>query len=340
MLPANAGAPRASLQSAAARLHTKVEALLARTAVIERSSPPDVAPRTVQFWRQPGLFVPLLLIASIIVPFNFLVAHARSLSLSQTNLLVQLVLFVCLALVTYQVFRRRQLRRRDRREIQLLAREEAATNQARDTLITESVTALDSELSTVDQLTVQLDESRAAQLIRTGHLRFQRVLSKFAIAKQLRGGHAGGPSVALTLTALLAPHQAELQQNALARAITLTIEDATLYVQQPKLLGNVLASLIDNAVAYSPSNSTVAVAVKNSEITVTDHGSGISPTKLPLLFQPFSRAEGAETFTHEGMGFSLYLDKLIMTYLGGGLALDSKPGAGTTARLSLQPKQP
>lgn len=100
-----------------------------------------------------------------------------------------------------------------------------------------------------------------------------------------------------------------------------------------------LFSLVDNAIAYSPDGSTVQVnastSATESTLTVTDHGNGIQPGKLKILFQPFLKLEGAEAFNHEGMGFSLYLDKLIMTYLGGSIAMDSAPGKGTTVTLHL-----
>ena len=54
-----------------------------------------------------------------------------------------------------------------------------------------------------------------------------------------------------------------------------------------------------------------------------------------MLFQPFSKIEGFENFDHEGMGFSLYLDKLIMEYLGGSINLQSEENQGTTVDLKL-----
>jgi K+-sensing histidine kinase KdpD len=53
------------------------------------------------------------------------------------------------------------------------------------------------------------------------------------------------------------------------------------------------------------------------------------------LFQAFSKTEGAETFNHEGMGFSLYMDKLIMNYLVGDIRVESAPQKGTKVVLSL-----
>jgi signal transduction histidine kinase len=100
----------------------------------------------------------------------------------------------------------------------------------------------------------------------------------------------------------------------------------------------VLQSLIDNAVASSAEGSQVTIEAKLTNnmaaISVTDHGAGLSEQQISSLFQPFVKIEGAETFNREGMGFSLYLDSLIMTYLGGSIDLESKPGSGAVAKFS------
>jgi len=64
-------------------------------------------------WRQPGLFVPLLLIAAIIIPFDYLAHQAGSLSAGQVTLTAQSIVFFILAVMLYQVLRSLQLRRRD-----------------------------------------------------------------------------------------------------------------------------------------------------------------------------------------------------------------------------------
>jgi signal transduction histidine kinase len=70
-------------------------------------------------------------------------------------------------------------------------------------------------------------------------------------------------------------------------------------------------------------------------LNVTDHGEGIAPEKLSLLFKPLSRVEEAEDFTHQGMGLSLYVNRLIMHYLGGEISATSKVGQGTTMKLQI-----
>jgi signal transduction histidine kinase len=56
---------------------------------------------------------------------------------------------------------------------------------------------------------------------------------------------------------------------------------------------------------------------------------------MSLLFRPFTQTQDVERFTHEGMGFSLYLDKLIMSYLGGTITINSRPGVETAATITL-----
>jgi signal transduction histidine kinase len=47
------------------------------------------------------------------------------------------------------------------------------------------------------------------------------------------------------------------------------------------------------------------------------------------LFKPFSRADSALQFNYEGLGFSLFLDKIITDYMGGDILATSTKGSGT-----------
>ncbi len=49
-----------------------------------------------------------------------------------------------------------------------------------------------------------------------------------------------------------------------------------------------------------------------TEILIKDTGIGIPRSLIGSLFKPFSRIKSAEDFTYEGMGFSLYLAKIIV----------------------------
>jgi signal transduction histidine kinase len=116
-------------------------------------------------------------------------------------------------------------------------------------------------------------------------------------------------------------------------------EESTL--SQPEvLLKRVFQSLIDNAAEHSDSKFETEVSSKEKggvlSVAVADRGAGIEEDKLSILFKPFSKVE--EDFASQGMGISLYLNRLIMHYLGGEIRATSKVGVGTTMTVDV-PKE-
>ncbi|HSX33475.1 MAG TPA: HAMP domain-containing sensor histidine kinase [Candidatus Saccharimonadales bacterium] len=340
--PKASGPIAASMKTVAEHLRVSVEQLLGQTrlaaeANVTAGGEAPGAP-SAAIWRQPGLIIPLILIAVIIVPFDLIVRGAQNLNLSQLNVVIQVILYAFMVLTTYQVFRRLQLRRRERRDLQVITTDEQSTVRARDELLGSATSALGADIAQLDQLIASLPPSQARDFIVNGQTRFHDLLTKLAAASQLRGGHASEPPQTVKLSELLARALQTLSDTASKRGIKIEAsEDVAYTTTNPELLAFVLRSLLDNAVAYSKDNSVIRVdsqaTASGEDITVTDTGSGIPAEKMALLFQPFSRAEGAEVFTHEGMGFSLYLDNLIMTYLGGTISLDSELGRGTVVHL-------
>lgn len=78
---------------------------------------------------------------------------------------------------------------------------------------------------------------------------------------------------------------------------------------------HVFMNLMDNAVKYTKEGF---VKVKLEQIddkirfSVTDSGRGILPEDMPLLFQKFSRGEGAHLSHTEGTGLGLYVARVFM----------------------------
>jgi two-component system cell cycle sensor histidine kinase/response regulator CckA len=65
-------------------------------------------------------------------------------------------------------------------------------------------------------------------------------------------------------------------------------------------------------------------------VEVTDNGPGIDPEILPRIFEPFFTTKGK---SHRGLGLALVYG--IITNHGGGVAISSQPGSGTSARVYL-----
>lgn len=99
----------------------------------------------------------------------------------------------------------------------------------------------------------------------------------------------------------------------------------------PQLLGQVLNSLISNALEATPPPTRIDLLVKGESrlvrIQVVDDGSGMTPRQLAGAFRPFF------TTKPKGLGIGLPLAKRIVERFGGRIAIDSAEGRGTTVTL-------
>jgi two-component system osmolarity sensor histidine kinase EnvZ len=108
-------------------------------------------------------------------------------------------------------------------------------------------------------------------------------------------------------------------------------------------LGRVFANLFENARRYgrSPDGGTAEVDISYArsgpwvEVVVRDHGSGVSPHKLPKLTTPFFRGDAARTEA-TGAGLGLAIVEKAMQRMGGSLELSNAPGGGLRAHIRLK----
>ncbi|HRC44926.1 MAG TPA: ATP-binding protein [Nitrospira sp.] len=101
-------------------------------------------------------------------------------------------------------------------------------------------------------------------------------------------------------------------------------------------LKQVLLNVLQNAIEASPSGGTITVTLVQQdrgvepglEVAVADRGTGISPTHLPHVFEPFFTSGKPR-----GTGLGLAICRNILEAHGGEIALDSEVGRGTTVRV-------
>jgi signal transduction histidine kinase len=107
----------------------------------------------------------------------------------------------------------------------------------------------------------------------------------------------------------------------------------------PVLLRRALDNLLDNAAKYSDASAPVTLAVqpngKAVAFDVVDRGIGMTKDELERAGTPFWRADGSRARKTGGVGLGLALARRIARAHGGEVSLDSAPGRGTTARLSI-----
>jgi two-component system, cell cycle sensor histidine kinase PleC len=104
-------------------------------------------------------------------------------------------------------------------------------------------------------------------------------------------------------------------------------------------LERMLGNLADNAIRYTPPKGKVTlaayVATDGVVLEVTDTGIGMSPERLQAVSQPFAFGDASMTRARDGSGLGLAIARTIAELSGGRLAIDSRPGLGTTVAVSL-----
>ena len=95
----------------------------------------------------------------------------------------------------------------------------------------------------------------------------------------------------------------------------------------------VVRILLDNALKYSAAGSPIELGVEPAEggaqLTVQDHGIGISAEDLPRIFDRFFRADEARHPETGGHGLGLSIAAIIVKAHGGRIHVRSKLGEGT-----------
>jgi signal transduction histidine kinase/DNA-binding response OmpR family regulator len=104
-------------------------------------------------------------------------------------------------------------------------------------------------------------------------------------------------------------------------------------------IGQVLMNFVSNALKYSPNGGVVVISARHVgdfiNVSVQDHGMGISREDVKQLFTKFYRIDNALTREIGGTGLGLSICKSIIELHGGKVWVRSKPGEGSTFTFSL-----
>ncbi|MDE7243903.1 MAG: response regulator, partial [Oscillospiraceae bacterium] len=112
-------------------------------------------------------------------------------------------------------------------------------------------------------------------------------------------------------------------------------------------LNQILINLLSNAVKYTPENGTIRLGVKEMpqvvnnysrvRFTVSDNGMGMSEAFQKVLFEPFTRDEDNHAIRAiQGTGLGMPITKNLVELMGGTIAVESKPGKGSTFTVEIE----
>ena len=161
----------------------------------------------------------------------------------------------------------------------------------------------------------------------------------------LASGRAGSPATPLrretiAVEDLIAEIRARFDTEHPGRRIDVQLGPGlpALSADRP-LLRRAVDNLLDNACKYADAEHPIGLAARavgdGLEIAVRDRGIGIDPADQARLFTPFFRADRSRARDTGGVGLGLVLSRGIVEAHGGTIAVESRPGEGTTFTIRL-----
>lgn len=215
------------------------------------------------------------------------------------------------------------------------AQERALRNEGFTTLAAGAAHELGTPLATIAIVAGELQRQAEGELrddlslIKSEVDRCRRVIDR------MRGEIAEGAALAQRRAEW--PEVVERVRTALGEQsarLWVTSDDVPAIAVQPRVLEQALVILIRNALDASPTGTATLAARTEGDrvrLQVLDEGEGMSPEVLRRAAEPFFTTKPPG----KGMGLGLFLVRLTADRNDGTFTLDSTPGVGTSATLTL-----
>jgi two-component system, OmpR family, sensor kinase len=122
------------------------------------------------------------------------------------------------------------------------------------------------------------------------------------------------------------------------RPIELSVEPATVTGDRARLR-QALDNLLANARAHTPPDTPVSVELRRvdgrAELSVADHGPGLTDEQAARVFERFYRADASRARASGGAGLGLSIVAAVVEAHGGATEVQPTPGGGATFAITL-----
>jgi two-component system phosphate regulon sensor histidine kinase PhoR len=186
------------------------------------------------------------------------------------------------------------------------------------------------------------EAGRFLEIIARQASRMERLVRDLLRLARLEAGHEPIDPAQTDLESLFADVVTELEGPLDAKDQRVVSEvdppARTLFVDGTKL-HDALRNLVENALAYAPPSTTIAVAAHRGDdhvvITVSDEGPGIPEADLTRIFERFYRVDKARSRESGGTGLGLSIVKHLVEILGGEVTAANRPPGGAVFSIRL-----
>ncbi len=166
----------------------------------------------------------------------------------------------------------------------------------------------------------------------------ERVLDWARIESGRKEYHPETQPVAAVVDTAVAAFRAQRLEGDLR--LTVDVPDTLPPIQVDRdAIAGALLNLLQNAYKYSGEDKRIALSVHTQgrwvDLTVEDHGVGISPRDRKRIFERFYRVDNLLTRKTEGSGLGLAITKRIVEAHGGRITVKSEPGKGSRFTIQL-----
>ena len=196
----------------------------------------------------------------------------------------------------------------------------------------------------LEDSTLTQAQRRHVQVFREAGRSLHELINDLLDLSRIEAGRFELDPAPFTLHGLLAQQQALLRPRAEQKGLQLTFDLAADLPDSVhgdrRRLQQALTNLIGNAIKFSPAGSvrvTVSRGTGPDEVVfaVADTGIGIVPSKLEMIFEPYTQADGSVTRQYGGTGLGLSITRSIALLMRGRIDVQSTPGQGSVFTLTV-----
>jgi signal transduction histidine kinase len=180
---------------------------------------------------------------------------------------------------------------------------------------------------------------RASAVVRRQVARLTRMVEDLLDATRIETGQLTLELQDTDLRALTQDVAQLFEETSPLHRITYDVSTEPLVVRcDPMRIEQTLTNLVSNAIKYSPRGGAVRLVARREDgaatISVSDEGSGIAPSELEHIWEPFRRT-GVSNESIPGVGLGLWIARQIVEAHRGTLTVASTLGKGSTFTLSV-----